>query len=185
MLERFTRWKGLKNGAKHKFIATPSRLFLSLLWLASSWVYGEDGILALHVSDPQEASLSGVQLSTKGQGTTSPPTDNGGRTQIRLSTSTKSGDWVSLAVVRPKSLVFISPWDARAMVPPFENEADNFLPVVLLERGTKQALQINEVLTALAERFINSIPLRSQNEEVSEEERQEIREGIAAEFGLV
>ena len=162
----------------------PSRLTAGLLWLSCGWLCAEDGLLVLHVSDPQEASLSGVQLSAKGQGTTSPPTGADGKTQIRLGAETEPGDWVTLSVVRPKSLVFISPWDARAMVPPFENEADNFVPLVLLERGKKQALQSDDVLKALAERLVNAIPLRSQDEEVSEAEREKVRNEIASEFGL-
>jgi len=160
------------------------RLIAGTLWLSCGWLFAEDGLLVLHVSDPQKDSLSGVQLSAKGQGTTSTPTGTDGKTRIRLAAETRPGDWVSLVIVRPAGLVFISPWDSRARVPPFENEADNFVPVVLLERGTKLALQSDEVLKALAERLVSATPLRSQDEEVSEAERAEVLDEIAAEFGL-
>ena len=45
-------------------------------------------------------------------------------------------------------LVMVSPWDYRAQVPSFENESDNFVEVVVVQRGERAALESGTVLKA-------------------------------------
>ncbi|MEK7409578.1 MAG: hypothetical protein AAB225_31310, partial [Acidobacteriota bacterium] len=103
------------------------RLYLSALalLLGAIVLIAEQGVLVLHVKDPRERPLPGVVLATEGDGSTGPPTDRAGKTRIRLAPATRPGARVSLQIVgAPKDLVFLSPWDARATVPPFENESE-------------------------------------------------------------
>jgi len=109
----------------------------------------EQGVLVVHVQDKHDRPLAGVVLATKGDGSTGPATDVAGKTRIRLAPATRVGSRLALQIVKaPKDYVFISPWDAAANVPPFENEAENYVPVVLVERGDLTMLQISKVVLA-------------------------------------
>ena len=44
----------------------------------------------------------------------------------------------------------VSPWNGRTLVPSFENESDNYIEIVVAERGDKALLQNGKVLAALA-----------------------------------
>ena len=52
----------------------------------------------------------------------------------------------------------VSPWGGRTPVPPFENESDNYVPVILVRRGDRQALENAAVLTAV---IVQSVPRKS------------------------
>ena len=47
------------------------------------------------------------------------------------------------------STVIVSPWDSRTPVPSFENEAENFVRMVVVESGDRVALENGSVLAAL------------------------------------
>ncbi len=145
-------------------------------------VLAEQGILVVHVSNAQERPIKGVVLSTRGDGSTGPPTTREGKTRIVLAPDTKPGDWVSLQVVTgPGDLVFVSPWDSRVIVPPFENESDNFASIVLAERGDRALLENPKPLAA---RINAELYPKSMSEEITEERRQEARALVASEYGL-
>ena len=133
-------------------------------------VYAEQGMLSLHVANPQGRPVSGVVLSTLGDGSTSSPTDRSGKTRLRLAPQTQPATWITLQVASPPDLVFISPWNARARVPPFENQSENFVPVVLAARGDRAMLESGKVLASIAAR-INAASAPSRAEERSVEER--------------
>ena len=146
--------------------------------------YAEQGMLVVHVANPQERPIRGVVLSTKGDGSTGPATDDAGKTRIRLAPDTKPGSWVSLQIVvtpENQDLVFVSPWNGRAPVPPFVNESENFIPVVLIARGSKQLLQNPKIL---AERINVELSPKTATEEMTEERRLEALALIASEYGL-
>jgi len=42
----------------------------------------------------------------------------------------------------------VSPWDYRTVVPSFENESENFVEVVVVQRGDRAALESGTVLAA-------------------------------------
>jgi len=141
----------------------------------------------VHVSDVQNKPISGVVLSTRGDGSGGTKTDNAGKARIQLAIEDKSGNWVSLQIVQvlsKKDLVFISPWDRRAQIPPFENESDNFVPVVLAERGDKTMLENGKALLALAEKINAGNRPKFLKEQPSEEDRQQVLAEIAREHGL-
>lgn len=121
--------------------------------LGAALCCAEQGVLVVHISDPQARPITGVMLSTRGDGSTGSPTDRAGKTRIRLAPGVRPGAWVALQVVRgPRDLVFISPWDSRARVPPFENESENFAPVVLAARGDRASLEALRVVSSIAAR---------------------------------
>lgn len=140
----------------------------------------ETGVLVLHVADPQTRAIPNVTLSVKGDGSAGAPTDRSGRTRIRLAPQTRPGAWVSLQLVRtPRDLVFISPWDGRVRVPPFENESENFGPVVLAARGERSVLENSRALASIAAK-VNAA--RAPNPK--ESPRPSALADVAREFGL-
>jgi hypothetical protein len=133
------------------------RFSFSLLCIAISAVStpivarAQDRILVVQVVDTRDRPVPGVVLSTKGEGAVGTPTDISGKTRIRLAPQTRPDSWVSLVLVKVigdqnLDLVFISPWDGRARVPPFENESENFVPVVVALRIEREKLQTGKAL---------------------------------------
>ena len=146
--------------------------------------FAEQGVLVVHVSDPQDRPIQGVSLATQGDGSTGAPTSGQGRTRIRLAAQTRAKTWVTLQVVRPQDLVFISPWDKRVQVPPFENESENFVPVVLIERGNRLALENGQAVAAIAARVNERNSINAVGATENPKSNQTALEEVAREFGL-
>src|ERR1700720_3565487 len=80
-------------------------------------------------------------------------TGDDGKARIPLAKQTKENSWVSLQILKSppgRDLVMVSPWDYRSGVPSFENESENFVEVVLVQRGDRAALESGTVLASLA-----------------------------------
>lgn len=160
--------------------------FIVFLSLYNS-LKAEEGILVVHVSDVKNRPISGVVLSTKGDGSGGAETDVSGKARLLLARENRPGDWVSLQIVRVrdgKDWVFISPWDKRAVIPPFQNKSDNFVPVIFAERGDKVLLENENALLAIVEKFnIANVP-KLVNQQASEMDREKILAEIARDYGL-
>ena len=120
-----------------------------LLVVMCGMALAEQGILVVHVSDPQDRPIQAVSLAAQGDGSTGAPTNGQGRTRIALAVQTRAKTWVTLQIIRPQNLVFVSPWNKRVQVPPFDNESENFVPVVLIKRGDRLALESGQALVAI------------------------------------
>ena len=123
-----------------------------LIALGSSLIWAEAGILVVHVEDTQHHPIRGVQIGVLGNGGTAVTLDDG-KARIALAPQTKEKSWVSLQILQTppgKDFVMVSPWDYRVLVPSFQNEADNFVPVVVVQRGDRSALENGNFLIALA-----------------------------------
>jgi len=133
----------------------PSRLNFvllvgALLCAVSGLLWAESGVLVVHVEDVQRRPISGVQIGTEGDGG-SAITGDDGKARIRLAKETKEKSWVSLQILKSpphKDFVMVSPWDYRAVVPLFENESENFVKVVVVQRGDRAALESGAVVAA-------------------------------------
>jgi tetratricopeptide (TPR) repeat protein len=163
------------------------------LIMLAAFVYGnllnaEEGLLVLHVADTQAVQIPGVVLSTKGDGSVSPPTSRSGRTRIRLAAHTRPGMWVSLQIVKGNSgdmdWVFIDPWSGRVRVPPFENESDNFVPIVLARRTDRSILESSKGLEAIAANILEQLAPKPDAQDITEQQRRMVLEAQAAAFGL-
>jgi hypothetical protein len=111
-------------------------------------------------------------------------TDSYGQARIRLAPQTKAGDVVMLQIVdAPRDLVMVSPWDKWVHVPPFDNEAKNFVPVVLTERGDKACLENVECIRAAASQILR-VNAPKQDKTDSEEDRKQALADVAKAFGL-
>jgi tetratricopeptide (TPR) repeat protein len=126
-----------------------------LMWAASGFLWAESGVLVVHVEDVQRRPISGMQIGTEGDGG-SAVTGDDGKARIRLAKETKEKSWVSLQILKSaphKDFVMVSPWDYRAVVPSFENESENFVKVVVVQRGDREALESGTILAALTARI--------------------------------
>lgn len=124
----------------HKFERQQSGVALVLLSLMlSTAASAEQGILVVHVSDPLDRPVAGISIGTKGDGSMEITGDDG-KARIRLAADTAVGTPVTLMLGPQDELeaseqwVFKSPENGRTSVPSFENESENFVPVVLIRR---------------------------------------------------
>ena len=152
----------------------------------SSWLFAEEGILVIHVVDTQNKPIGGVRLTTRGDGSISPPTDRVGKTRIKLALQTLPNSEVSLQIAKAlKDMVFISPWDGRVRVSPFENESQNYVSIVLAERGSRELLINPKALASLAAKInTENAPQTSQQQDLTAEQRRAVLEEQAKIFGL-
>src|SRR5208337_1294162 len=92
------------------------------------------------------------EISVEGEGR-SAVTDQNGKARIRLAPQTTENSWVALQIVKSPpgaNLMMVSPWDYKERVPSFEDEAKNFVEVVVVQRGERAALESGTVMKALA-----------------------------------
>jgi hypothetical protein len=128
------------------------RLLLSSAALCFSMQAGTT-VLTIQVSDPNDAPIPGVVLSTKLSSTTSAATDVAGKTQIVLQQQLQPGDQVPLVLVRAPSpnLIMFAPWEGRATVPRLFN-----IEVVLAAPGNLKALNNKHVVESLASAVVSN-----------------------------
>jgi hypothetical protein len=125
-------------------------VILASLCLACPIAWAETGILVLHVKDVQQHPVGGLQIGVEGDGG-SGTTDPRGKARIKLAPQTMAKSWVSLQIEKSppgKDWVMVSPWERKTLVPSFENESENFVEVVVVQRGDRAALESGTVLVA-------------------------------------
>src|SRR5207253_2274993 len=77
-----------------------------------------------------------------------------------------------------------SPWDYKTLVPSFENESENFVDIVVVQRGDRVALESGSVLKALAEKINNaSAPKTSDKQSLLEDSKAALAK-VARQYGL-
>ena len=163
-------------------------LFISLasLCLACPIVWAESGYLVLHVKDVQQHPVAGVQIGVEGDGG-SATTDPKGKARIKLAPQTKEKSWVSLQIEKSppdKDWVMVSPWERRTLVPSFENESDNFVEVVVVQRGDRAALESGTVLKAAVSQINKANAPKSADKQAAPENPKANLEAVAKQFGL-
>lgn len=145
----------------------------------------EQGVLVVHVEDVGGHPVSGVEIGTRGDGGAA-VTDRNGKARIKLAPQTRANTWITLQVVASpagKDYVMVSPWDSRHLVPSFENETENYVPVVVAARGDRDALQSGRALKAIVAK-INQVTAPRSKEATTEEQRRAALAETAKDFGL-
>ena len=113
---------------------SPTARKLNVAALAITTLFAEQGIVILAVRDTQGNPIPGVQIAVEGSGSTT-PTDRNGTTRLRVDPQTRPGNSLTLRVVGgPSDFVIISPSDRRALVPSFEDKAENYVPITLAKK---------------------------------------------------
>ena len=167
-------------------------ILILLLVTPSLVAHAEKGILVLHVRDAKDQPIAAVQIATEGDGATGPPTDRAGKTRIQLAPQTQPGHRVTLQIVaspQKRDLVFLSPWDRTAQVPPFENESNNYVPTVLADRANRDLLTSDLALRAITSNINRAnapqVPSSTASSaETEEERRQRALTEVARSYGF-
>jgi tetratricopeptide (TPR) repeat protein len=157
----------------------------TLLSLTCGVVWPEAGVLVVHVKDAQRHPVSGIRIGVEGDGGSS-TTGGDGKARIPLAKQTKEKSWVSLQILDSppgKDFVMVSPWDYKTIVPSFENESENFVEVVVVQRGDRVALESGSVLAALATR-INSANAPKTIDKQSLQNPEANLAAVAKQYGL-
>ena len=129
----------------------------------------------MRVTDFKQHAIPGLQLRAEG-GPPGAPSDDGGVARLSLDPKVKPGQWIALQLFKPKQdLVFISPWDTRVIVPPFDSVSE--IPIVLANRGDRALLESGSALSSITARVLKNIQPQAKSEPVSDELRR--REALA------
>ena len=162
-------------------------VFLMGLWLCltSRMLWAEAGVLVVHVKDVQRRPISGVQIGVEGDGGSAIAMDDG-KARIALAKDTEEKSWVSLQILKSppgKDYVIVSPWDYRTLIPSFENESENFVEVVVVQRGDRAALESGTVLAAAAAQ-INKANAPTAGKQALQQDPKATLTAVAKRYGL-
>jgi hypothetical protein len=132
------------------------------IWLFTSPLAAEQGILALTVMDLRYHAIQDVQIGIEGVGGSPQLSDPNGKMRLRLAPDTKEGTLVTLMFsqsLEGMGLVLITPYDRRVRVPPFETQSEYAL-VYLARRSDIEILQTGAGLLALHATINRSVAAR-------------------------
>jgi uncharacterized protein YkwD len=127
-------------------------LLLIVFLLVTCTMLAEEGVLVLVVMDTEQHPFANVRIGAAGDAGAPQFTDQNGKARLRLAPNTKPAVWVTLQLMGAPNgldLAFISPYDGRIRVPPFDNEQDNYDPVVLAKHGDKAMLESGSGMLAI------------------------------------
>src|SRR5215475_9954811 len=160
------------------------RLFslVCLATLAAIAAQAETGILWVKVLNLKNTPVRKISVGTEGP-SSSTLTDDRGLARIRLAPQTRHGTWVTLEV-SGGAYAFVSPWNRKVLVPPFENESENFVTVYVTTRGDREALESGRFAVAMAAKFNATLTPKLKDERTTEEERKAALAEVARSFGL-
>ncbi len=149
--------------------------------VCSTLLLAEEGILVLSVTNTTDEAISNVTLKCKGD---APPgwSDRNGAARLKLPFGARPGSSVVLQILAG-DWALISPWDGRVVVPPFDNNPQNFVTVVVARKGDKQMLASAKAVEAMASRVVKEVGSKL-DKQLSDEERRLVLEQQAREFGL-
>jgi tetratricopeptide (TPR) repeat protein len=159
---------------------------LALLCLACPMAWAETGFLVVHVKDVQQHPVADLQIGVEGDGG-SGITDPKGKARIKLAPQTTAKSWVSLQIEKSppgKDWVMVSPWERRTLVPSFENESENFVEVVVVQRGDRAALESGTVLKAAVQQINKANAPKSADKQADQENPKANLEAVAKQYGL-
>ena len=146
----------------------------------------EDRFLIIQATDTQGRPIADMVITATGD-SSQHITDSSGKARIKLAPETKPNDEVTLLIVRSpekKDLVFISPWNKRVRVPPFENATQHVAEIVLAERGSRMLLESDLALVTLASILNAATAPKSINERTRDEQRKAALAEVSKAFGL-
>jgi tetratricopeptide (TPR) repeat protein len=158
----------------------------SLAFLPGSPCLAERGYVLVVVQDAQSRPIAGLEIGIEGLGG-SKTTGSDGKAQLAVASATKEGDPVCLAILHSpagKDLVIISPWGCRAQVPSFEEKPENFIQVVVVQRGDRAALEYGKVLASFAEQINEKNAPKSVDEPAAPKDPSVNLALVAQQYGL-
>jgi tetratricopeptide (TPR) repeat protein len=148
----------------------------------------EKSILFVKVMDWKNNPMRGVSLALEEPGCVAlGPSDDRGVLRIKLAPGINPQTWVTLELTGAR-YAFLQPYDRRAQVPGFENEAVNYLRVFLMSKGDRAALESGKFAVQMAAQFNAKLTpqpkVEAKSEAVSEGQRKTVLAELAAGVGL-
>ena len=125
---------------------------LLLIFLLVTCTAAEEGVLVLIATDTGDHPFPNVRIGAAGDAGSPQITDQNGKARLKLAPGTKPNTWVKLLIGNAPEgvdVVFISPYDGRVRVPPYDNEQENYDPVVLVKRSDKAMLESGSGMLAI------------------------------------
>jgi len=164
-----------------------SRLVLLAAWLycSATVAWAESGKILVLVQDAQKRPVRGVEIGVEGGGGANVTGDDG-KALLALTKDTSENDWISLQIMHSppgKDIAMLSPYDNRVLVPSFKNKAENFVRVVVIQRGDLGMLQNGTVMKEFAER-INKATTIARSADKSPLPQEDPRAAVAKQFGI-
>lgn len=159
---------------------------LWLLSLCTMPCIAERGFVLVQVQDAQGRAVRGIEIKIEGMGGSSVTGDDG-EAKLSVGAATKEGDAISLAILHSppgKDYVMNSPWDSRTAVPSFENKADNFIKVVVVQRGDRATLENGAVLASLMEKINKANAPKTADKQAEPLDPRKNLEAVAQQYGL-
>jgi len=153
-----------------------------LATLAAVTAQAEPGILWVKALNLKNAPIRKISVGTEGPGAPA-LTDDRGLARIKLAPQTRPGTWVTLEV-SSGNFAFVSPWNRKVLIPPFENESENFVTVHLMTKGERDAVESGRFAVALAAKFNATLTPKLKEERTTEEERKAALAEVARSFGV-
>src|ERR1022692_603650 len=175
-----------------KCIARTVLLFAFCIQGGAAPAWGEIGKLLVVVQDAQQRPMRGVEIGVEGGGG-SKVTGDDGKALLPLTKDTDENDWVSLQILHSppgKDLAMLSPYDNRTLVPSFKNKAENFVRIVVIQRGDLAPLRDGNVVKAITEEIIKKVRSpnvtdpKSADQQAPQESPKATLEAAAQKFGL-
>jgi tetratricopeptide (TPR) repeat protein len=146
----------------------------------------ERGFVLVFVQDSHNRPVRGVEIRIEGIGS-SKMTGDDGKAQLPVVPGTKEGDWIPLIIVHSppgRDLVMFSPWDNRSPVPSFEDKQENFIHVIVVQKGDLAALERGDVLASLAAKINKANAPKSADKSAPPKDPKENLIAVATQYGL-
>ena len=154
--------------------------------LAVSPALAEVGYVTVQVQDAQRRPVRGVGIGVEGIGGSRLSGDDG-KAQLALAKNAVPNDWITLQILHSpagRDFVMVSPWDYRVQVPSFAEKPENFVRVVVVERGDRAALENGSVITALAAKINTVKTPKPVNPQAPPANPQQALTTVASQYGL-
>jgi tetratricopeptide (TPR) repeat protein len=146
----------------------------------------ERGYVLVEVQDTQKRPVRGVEIGIDGLGG-SKLSGEDGKAKIPIGNAANEGDWFSLTLLHSpggKDLAIISPWDNRAQIPSFADKPENFVLIVVVQRGDRAALESGSVLASIVAKIDKANFSNPANDQNQREDPTANLDLVAKQYGL-
>jgi tetratricopeptide (TPR) repeat protein len=150
-------------------------------------IRAEKGFLQVQVKDVQDRPVSGLEIDIEGYGGPA-RTGRDGKARLPLGSDAAPGDPVTLTILRSpkgKDLAIFSPWTGKAQIPRFEDKPENYITLVVMNRGDRAALANGKFLGALTAKIDNRYSTPAGSEQAAPIDPKVALATIAKQYGYL
>lgn len=148
--------------------------------------FAEQGSILVQVTDTSHRPIRGIEIGIDGFGG-SKPTGDDGKAKIPIGKDSRAGEPVSVSILHSppgRDMEIISPWGFTAPIPAFEDKPGNFLPIVVVDKGNREALQDGSVISSLVKKVNQANAPKTAGERQPVPDPKANLALVAAQYGL-